>query len=579
MVDHGSLNPHYFWYPSLLFDVIAGIGWVQQLVGHWHPGAGLTVQNEGIARTTDPHLFIALRLVGVVLSIGTCIVIWGLCFLIARRWWAATLAGLLLAVSPLMVANSLYITPDTYSTFFTAVGLIAAIWLMRRGSRLAYVLAGTAVGLATGSGYNAVVVAVAVVAAHFLRYPQAKEPVISEGTPKPHTPRWAQQLAPLLVAGLAAIIAFVVTTPGAAIDSHQFLHDALAQSHMYTTSVIHGYNAQWPLAFYTATLNDQGLIFTTLVGIGLFGFCGRWWRESLVMAVFVVCYGWLISSQLLAFSRDLLPAMPALAVLAALGVATIVERVRHFFDHLSVAVAAGALVIAGLASPVATSARIPGELNEHPNTEAQAWISKHVPVGSTVVVEIYGPWIDVKKYHLVKAQFLLDTSAADIQANAAAIVLTELGSGRFLSDPTKFPAEASTYRRLTSTHCLGASYTDGPWVRIFVPCPKKAENFWSDSSALTGRAVGLTAGCAATWEFFGGEDDVVFEPDGPASSHAEPDLRAARYVVPQTPGDNRLEFVEKRTEKRCRLPATWDQVAASFASGMGPPPLPVMGPP
>jgi Tannase and feruloyl esterase len=29
----------------------------------------------------------------------------------------------------------------------------------------------------------------------------------------------------------------------------------------------------------------------------------------------------------------------------------------------------------------------------------------------------------------------------------------------------------------------------------------------------------------------------------------------------------------------CRLPAAWDQVAAGFASGMGPPLLPVMGPP
>lgn len=34
------------------------------------------------------------------------------------------------------------------------------------------------------------------------------------------------------------------------------------------------------------------------------------------------------------------------------------------------------------------------------------------------------------------------------------------------------------------------------------------------------------------------------------------------------------------TGKRiCRLPATWDQVAAGFASGMGPPLLPVIGPP
>jgi transposase InsO family protein len=33
------------------------------------------------------------------------------------------------------------------------------------------------------------------------------------------------------------------------------------------------------------------------------------------------------------------------------------------------------------------------------------------------------------------------------------------------------------------------------------------------------------------------------------------------------------------TDHGCRLPATWDHLAASFASGMGPPPLPVMGPP
>ena len=31
--------------------------------------------------------------------------------------------------------------------------------------------------------------------------------------------------------------------------------------------------------------------------------------------------------------------------------------------------------------------------------------------------------------------------------------------------------------------------------------------------------------------------------------------------------------------RRCRLPVTWDQVVAGFASDMGPPPLPVMGPP
>ncbi len=32
-------------------------------------------------------------------------------------------------------------------------------------------------------------------------------------------------------------------------------------------------------------------------------------------------------------------------------------------------------------------------------------------------------------------------------------------------------------------------------------------------------------------------------------------------------------------DNRCHLPATWDQLATGFASGMGPPRLPVMGPP
>ena len=478
MVDRGSLlNPHFYSYPSLLFDVIAAMGSVQKLVGlGWNPGAGITNEGEAVARTTDPHLYIAVRLVTVLLSIGTCVVVWGLCYLITRRWWAATLAGLLLAVSPLMVVNGVLITPDTYSAFFTSAGLLAAIWLMRRGSRLSYVLAGVAVGLAAGSKYNAVMVAVAVLAAHFLRYPQAKASVVSVDTSKRHgvhLRRWASWLAPLVLASLAAAIAFLVTTPGAVIDFHEFLHDASAQAHQYATAYYPGDKFGSSLAFYVSTFNDQGLIFPVLVCVGLVGPFGRWWRESLVIALFVVCYGWLAGSQYLHFDRDLLPAMPALTVLAALGVATIADRFHPVLgSRIWVPAVAVAVVIAGLVSPITASARQPGILNEYPNVEAQAWISSHVPVGSIVVVEAYGPWINTKKYRLVEVRLVLNTPAADIPPKAAAIVVTASGSGRFLSDPTAFPAEVATYRRLASNHCLGAFYTNGPWIQVFVPCSK-----------------------------------------------------------------------------------------------------------
>jgi hypothetical protein len=41
----------------------------------------------------------------------------------------------------------------------------------------------------------------------------------------------------------------------------------------------------------------------------------------------------------------------------------------------------------------------------------------------------------------------------------------------------------------------------------------------------------------------------------------------------------RLERYLHTDAGECHLPATWDQVATGFASGMGPPRLPVMGPP
>jgi hypothetical protein len=56
-----------------------------------------------------------------------------------------------------------------------------------------------------------------------------------------------------------------------------------------------------------------------------------------------------------------------------------------------------------------------------------------------------------------------------------------------------------------------------------------------------------------------------------------------RYLV-ETFGDDGSWMLLRRYDTEagataCRLPARRDHLAAGFASGMGPPPLPVMGPP
>ena len=475
MVSHGTWNPHVFIYPSMLYEVIATFGWGQQAIGGWHAHAGLTSENVGIAWTADPHLFIVLRVVTILLAIGACIVVWGLVSVLVKKWWVATLAALLLAVSPLMMQFDVTVTPDTYAAFFTAIGLLTAVLLLRRHSLRYYALAGVGVGLAAGAKYNAALVAVAVIAAHFLGYGEeettvkdASEPV----TPGRLAQTWSRHARPLVLAGLAAGLAFVATTPGAIISPRQFFDQATEIARGYATIHRAGTSSS-PLLFYVSSYFDQGVIFIVLGVAGLFSLFGRWWRESIVLTIFTVCYVGLIGVQKTAYARDLLPALPALAILAGLGVATIAERLRPAITAKKwVWGIAVALALGGLVQPLITTARLPITLNQHPNVEAEAWINSHIPKGSIIWEDSYGPYLPPLKYRLREPLFLAQTKSFYIPAISRAIVVTQLGSGRFLSQPKAYPATIANYRRIQQRFCLGASFNDGPWVRVLVPCRK-----------------------------------------------------------------------------------------------------------
>jgi hypothetical protein len=72
----------------------------------------------------------------------------------------------------------------------------------------------------------------------------------------------------------------------------------------------------------------------------------------------------------------------------------------------------------------------------------------------------------------------------------------------------------------------------------------------------------------------GGDDDACSEL-GEEGRDAQPVRCGPIGVRANDPFDEAFEA----EPSECRLRATQDQVAAGFASGMGPPPLPVIGPP
>ena len=479
MVDHGSWNPHSFLYPSLLYDVVAIVGRVQRAFGGWHVGGGQSTQIMGIGYTTDPHLYLALRLITVALSVGACIIVFGAVNLVTKRWWAAATAGLLLAVSPLMVLNGVYITPDTYSAFFTAFGLLAALWVLRRGRRLDYLIAGVAVGLAAGAKYDPSVVAISVLIAHFLRSPapaDERRPARRHHHPAHQLPRWLRE-APLLVwAAITAVLAFALTTPGAIVSPHKFVSDVRYVERYYAYG--HAGNTGSSFVFYLHVLTHQSLLFTVLMAIGLVALLGVWWREGLVVLGFVICYTALISAQVVHYDRELLPSLVGMALLAGIGVATAADLVRTSLvprtsrSRVGLTVLAVGIVVLGLGSTALTSTRSYAQVQQHPRAEAQSWIYQHIPRGSTVVVEIYGPWLDPARYHVIPVSFVTTANQGVVPPDAAAIIVTQLGSGRFLAHPGVFKPEVAAYADLVGRYCQGPDYTDGPWIRILVPCSR-----------------------------------------------------------------------------------------------------------
>jgi Dolichyl-phosphate-mannose-protein mannosyltransferase len=457
MVEHATVDPHFFAYPSLMFDVIAAGAWVQRLLtGHPVTSAAITRVDTGIGHTSDPHLFLALRLFSLLLSVGACALVYVALARITRRGWIAASASATLAVSPLLVANGVYVAPDVYCEFWAAAALLGSLAVARRALPRDYLLTGVAVGLAIGSKFNAAPLVVAVLVAHVAHHRGAAV-------------RWRGVGAALCFVG-AACVAFIVTSPASVLDTHAFVTGALAEVRHYSSG--HPGVTGSASGFYLRTLFEDSPFLLVGAGAAVLALVGGYRTYVMVVGSYSLSYAVLIGTQVVFFSRNTLPLYPALAVLLGLAVATVADGVEHrphvgHRGHLRARNAIAVLaVLAVLAPPLVASLSVPTTLDNTARAQALAWLRAHVPEGSTVVVDSYGPWLGGDRYHVDYAVFAIGQA---LPANAAAILLTEQGSGRF-ADPGLFPVQAAEYAAVRDTYCTAASFEGGPWVDVLVPC-------------------------------------------------------------------------------------------------------------
>lgn len=308
-VLQGDLNPHFFHWPSLAFYVFAGVlGAASGVRDLFDVTAPMTFADHALVARATVALF------------GTLTIL--VLFRLAQRIAGDTVGGLaaaFLAGALLHVRESHFAMTDVLMTFLLWTSLLlivtAALAEWRAtpsigASTIAYACAGLAGGLATSTKYNAAAVAVAVVATRLLRAWDRPSSVL----------RW-QTWMPAVAFGTTFAAGFIVATPYAVLDYLKFTEDLryvfthLSGGHM-NIDLGRGwiYHATYSLPY------GAGFAACAAALVGVVPFVRRHGRAAIVLGSFAVAFYVVVGSGYTVFFRYVLPLIPLICLLAAIGV-------------------------------------------------------------------------------------------------------------------------------------------------------------------------------------------------------------------------------------------------------------------
>jgi hypothetical protein len=352
----GSLRPGTtLFYPTLLIyaDAIALASWASagELFGRYES------REDFVAREWPALPYRLCRIV----SAGFGVLTVPLTFLLARRMWASSAAGLVAALAVatnyLHVRDAHFATVDVAMTFFTTLCLFFAVKAASDDRLGTWLAAGASAGFAASTKYNGALVFVAPLAAALARLRGGRPPI--------------RRIA--AAAGVAGA-AYAITSPYTVI-----LWRSTVRWLGVTQRLLYG-------AGEPALFTHLGI--TLPVGLGwpvclaaLAGIGRCLWRRNvsgLIVLAFTVALFASAASVTMVFPRYLVPIVPPLAVFAAEAVVALAKR--------SPPLAAGLALV--LAAPGAWRSAEFDRLAARPDTRvlAAGWGNTHFPRNARVLV-------------------------------------------------------------------------------------------------------------------------------------------------------------------------------------------------
>ncbi len=414
-----GLNPRYFVNPPALTYVL------HIVFAAWF-GSG-----HGVLREYELHpdqLYLVARVT--VALLGTAAV-WMLYLLGARLFdrRLGLLAAAIEAVAFLPVSYGHYALNDAVTLLPLTLSLFGSAGIMRYGRRRDYALAGVGLGLACASKYTAgiaIVPLAAATAAHYLDSIDGKPTDPLSGEALPTRPR--RVLEGVALAGLCALLSFLIANPYALLDFQLFRSELIHQSNLADEAqgklgapkeigiLYYLWSFSWGLGWVPA-----------LAALG--GALAIWRRHARIgwlLVPTVILFLGFMGLQDRYFGRWLLPIFPIVCLLAAYFGLTLAAAITRPLCHGRLVLGGGTLdgsdgygaretasrrrrmvVIAVLASVAVTIVLLAQGLVYSVHNDlvlaradtrnlTRDWMVAHIPRGTPIVVEpvVLNEWID-----------------------------------------------------------------------------------------------------------------------------------------------------------------------------------------
>jgi 4-amino-4-deoxy-L-arabinose transferase-like glycosyltransferase len=461
MFKTGDWNPHFFNYPSL-FLYLNALAYYPYAVFRWMGGVFGAASDipapqmlvMGVGQTADSGTFLLGRFLTLAFGVGAVV----LTYVVGKRLLGSVvvglLAALLLAVSSTAVMSSRSITPDTFLLFFLMLAFLGAVLVYKEGEWKHYVMAGVGAGLATSTKYNALLIVLTLVAAHFLRSGWAG---------------WRDKrlYGSLVLAGTV----FFAASPFALLDFSTFLRDLSAEGEHYLSghTGMDGNTLAWYWEYLRST---EGII----VLLGAFevvrGIIVRS-KPILLLWVFPVAYFIFITGFTVRNDRTILPMLPFAFLL---GASFLYESWAWAARREGVVKLAGQLLIGilGLIAVAFPLVQMIANSNIRENgvrsrEEASAWVDGNIKAGAHIALEPYSPYVDPGKYRVQAFGSLIDNTPDWYRAQGFDYLIFSAGRyDRYFQEVERYPGEVARYNALFALFKMVKSFPDERYeIRVY----------------------------------------------------------------------------------------------------------------